>query len=302
MKVLITGANGMLGHAVTQLAREAKHLSHDICALTRSELDIVDSGEVNRRVHDFQPDAIINCAAYTKVDACEQNIEEAEQINSLAPGYLAQAARENGATLVHISTDYVFDGLATSPYTEDDQTVPLSEYGRSKLKGEKAVITSDAKHIILRVCGLYGSNGSNFVDTMASIALSDAPVSVVNDQRTTPTHVGTIAEAIFALLEDPKSDLDRERSGLYHVASTGNCTWYECARLIFESTGADPERVQATTSREFGRPAPRPAYAVLSTDLLLSKINIELPTWDDRVREYLKLKHPVQSERESANT
>jgi len=297
MKVLITGANGMLGQEVVNRAEE---LSYDFCALNHSELDIVNTREVNGRVGDIRPQAIINCAAYTKVDACEQSPEIAEQVNSIAPGILANAAEKHGATLVHISTDYVFDGMAESPYTEKAPTAPLSVYGSSKLKGEEVVRNSGAKHFIIRTCGLYGAHGTNFVDTMASIAIGDETVSVVTDQRTTPTHAETVAEAIFALLSNPESGLDREHTGLYHVAATGSCTWHECARLIFEAMGAQPARVLATTSCEFGRPAPRPAYAVLSTDLRLSTIEIELPAWDDKVRDYLKSTRLGQLDRESA--
>lgn len=248
---LITGASGMLG---TDLRRTLS--DRDVRALGRADLDITDLDAVRAAVAGV--DHVINCAAYTAVDAAEADEDAAYAINAVGARNLAIATAETGAALVSISTDYVFDGSATSPYAEDTARNPISAYGRTKGEGERFVLEANPERgYIVRTAWLYGANGGNFAKTMVRLAGSHDTLTVVDDQRGQPTTTVDLAERIVALL-----DADAP-AGVYHGTNAGETTWFGFARAVFEKVGLDPERIQPTDSGSFVRPAPRPAYSVL---------------------------------------
>ena len=254
MRYLIAGGRGMLGTDLG-VALEGR----DVTRLGSTELDITDRDAVLAAVAGY--DVVINAAAYTKVDDAESHEEEATAVNALGAQNLAIAAREAGARFVQVSTDYVFDGTATSPYPEDAPIVPLGAYGRSKAEGERLVL---AEHptgsYIVRTAWLYGENGGNFARTMLNLAANRPSVSVVDDQFGQPTWTLDLARQIVALL-DAEAPV-----GIYHGTNSGQTNWYGFARAVFAESGLDEQRVGATDSASFVRPAPRPSYSVLGHD------------------------------------
>ena len=254
MKYLITGAAGMLGRDL-QVALAGR----DVTAFGRADLDITDLSAVLEAVDGY--DAIINAAAYTKVDDAETNEEAAYAINATGPHNLALAAVATGARLVQISTDYVFDGNATTPYGEDTPIDPISAYGRTKAAGEAFVLsTHPTGSYIVRTAWLYGEHGPNFPKTMLKLAAARDTLSVVDDQVGQPTWTADLAKQIVALL-DAKAP-----AGIYHGTNSGVTSWFGFAQAVFAGAGLDPARVTPTDSSQFVRPAPRPAYSVLGHD------------------------------------
>jgi dTDP-4-dehydrorhamnose reductase len=254
---LITGAGGQLGTDLRHaLAGES---GEDVLALRRDELDIADSTAVAKAVADFAPDVVVNAAAYTAVDAAESDEDAAHRVNVTGPASIAAALAGRGGKLIHVSTDYVFAGDASAPYQVDDPTWPRSAYGRTKLGGEQAVrdLLPGASWVV-RTAWVYGASGGNFVKTMARLERERDTVSVVDDQRGAPTWSADLAVALVELGRSAASP------GIYHCTNAGDTTWFGFARAIFEELGADPARVQPTTTDAFPRPAPRPAYSVLS--------------------------------------
>jgi dTDP-4-dehydrorhamnose reductase len=267
LALLVPGAGGQLSDDLLLQVKNAK----DTFArgLTISDLDITDAFAVNdmvigwdRIVRSDNPDhrlVVVNCAAYTAVDAAETDEETAYAVNAAGPALLATACAKVGARLIHVSTDYVFPGDATSPYDVDDATGPKGAYGRTKLAGEQAVreILPDASYVV-RTAWLYGATGQNFVKTMARLEREKETVSVVDDQRGSPTWSRDLAAGLLALAGSDAPP------GIYHATNRGETTWHGFTQAIFEELGADPQRVLPTTSEAFPRPAPRPAYSVLS--------------------------------------
>ena len=258
MKWLVTGAAGMLGRdTVEELLRRGEN----VVGLARAALDITDPGDVRRVFTEHEPDLVVNCAAYTAVDDAETDEETALRINGVGPRLLAQACAEHGARLIHVSTDYVFDGDARSaPYPEDHTPAPRTAYGRTKLAGEQAVLATlpDAS-VVLRTAWLYGAHGGNFVATMIGLEARRDTLDVVDDQRGQPTWSADVAVRIADL--GPR--IGPETNGVLHATNSGETTWFELAREVFRLIGADPDRVHPTTSAAFTRPAPRPAYSAL---------------------------------------
>jgi dTDP-4-dehydrorhamnose reductase len=254
MKYLITGAGGMLGHDLQEALA-----GRDVTALSRAELDVTDADAVLAAVADH--DVVINAAAYTKVDDAESHEDEAYAINAMGAANLARAAAKHGAILVQLSTDYVFDGTATTPYAEDAPLNPVSAYGRTKGEGERlAQAANPNRTIVIRTAWLYGQHGPNFAKTMLRLADSHETVSVVTDQVGQPTWTLDLARQIVALLDSGAT------SGVHNATASGEASWYEFARAIFSVSGLDPDRVRPTDSSQFVRPAPRPAYSVLGHD------------------------------------
>jgi dTDP-4-dehydrorhamnose reductase len=274
MRLLVTGGAGMLGQAV---AAAATRLGHDVIALPRADLDITDADHVRRVIAAAEPRAVVNCAAWTDVDGAETAEAAATEVNGAGAGNVARAAAENGARVVHVSTDYVFDGSKTTPWVESDPVAPLGAYGRSKLAGEDEVAAVDGEHAIVRSAWLFGAGGRNFVDTMLALADERDEVSVVTDQVGCPTWTGHLAEALVELAER------RGDVGIFHAAAAGACSWYELAVEVF-ARAAVRCRVLPTTAERFARPAPRPAYSVLETEREATPI---LPPWQDGVAAYL---------------
>ena len=270
MRLLVTGAAGMLGTDVVAAAA-----GHDVVALARADLDITDNAAVRDAVRDARPDAIINCAAWTDVDGAETAEAEATLINGDGAGHLAAAAAEAGAQLVHVSTDYVFGGDATSPYREDAPTGPIGAYGRSKLAGELAV-AAHGDHAIVRTAWVFGPHGKNFVDTMLRVGRDRDEVKVVADQLGSPTYTGHLAPALVEIAQ-------QRLRGVLHVTGGGSCTWWELACAAYERAGLQTTVLKQTTA-EFGAPAPRPAYSVLGSTRSDAPA---LPAWQDGLAAHL---------------
>ncbi len=280
MKLLVTGAAGMLAHDVLRVAAQG---GHELLAIDLPELDITDPDAVGTYFERHRPDAAINCAAWTDVDGAETNIAGAQAVNATGAGNLARAAAAGGAALLHLSTDYVFDGQAPldakgSPraYVESDPTGPTSVYGESKLAGEREVLAASPRHTVVRSAWLFGVNGRNFVDTMLRLAGEREAVQVVDDQVGCPTWTGHLAPALLGLLE-------REVCGLVHLAGSGAVSWNGFAREIFRQAEV-PCAVEPATSAQMARPAPRPAYSVLASER--SEV-LPMPDWRDGLAGYL---------------
>ena len=277
MKILITGANGLLGHELSSILKD-----HTLILLSHSQLDISDPESVNKQIDSSSPDIIINSAAYTQVDACETNYDLAFKSNAIGPKNLAIKCKQLGIPLIHISTDYVFEGnkKKNSPLVEDDKLGPKTVYGKTKLEGEKMVQENCQKYFILRTAWLYGE-GKNFVKTMLSLSKKNKELKVVNDQIGSPTYAKDLAKAIKEIIEK-KSD----KYGIYHVTNKGEVSWYEFAKKIFEIKNIEI-KVNSCTSEEFPRPAPRPHYSVLSNQKWIDAGFTPMRDYEEALKEYL---------------
>lgn len=273
MKLLVTGAAGMLGRDVMLAAGNA---GHQVVGYGHAELDIADGAAVSAKIEGERPDVVINCAAWTDVDGAEEGEEEATAVNGEGAGNVAAAAATVGASVVYVGSDYVFDGSKGAPYVETDQTAPLSAYGRSKLAGEEATRVGNKRHFIVRSAWLFGTGGPNFVETMLRLAADHGEVLVVRDQVGSPTYTWHLAYGIVRLIEGVEF-------GIHHMAAAGSCSWYEFAREIFEQANVECKVMSATTEM-LGRPAPRPAYSALASQ---REHAIELPSWQDGLAAYL---------------
>ena len=277
MKILITGSNGMLGHDLIEALKD----NHELVLTTSRTLDITDKEQVFDFISQNKPDIVINSAAYTDVDGCEENQDLAYSINGEGVKNLAFACREADSALLHISTDYIFNGENTRPWVEDDEIGPISVYGKSKLKGEQAILEILDKFFIVRTAWLYGVNGRNFPKTMLELAENHSQITVVYDEVGTPTYTPDLAKAISQLIET-------EHYGIYHITNSGSCSWCEFASYIFEITGTDVKVIPVTAS-EFARPAPRPHYSVLENKNWISKGFKPLRSYKDAIKEYVEL-------------
>lgn len=282
----------MLAHKVRKLAPP----EYVVKGYDLPEFNITDRSMVYAEIQAFQPDVVVNCAAYTNVDGCETEEGLATCINGVGPGYLAEAARQVGAVLVHISTDYVFDGRKQSPYLETDIAVPLSAYGRSKLAGEQAIIASGLERFfIIRSSWLYGPNGKNFVETIIRLANEREELRIVADQIGAPTYTGDLADAIFNLLAlnaNPQSPT-LSSYGLYHFANAGQCSWYEFAveivRLLKEQgSQAKVQRITPISTKDYPLPALRPAWSVFSKEKYLVATGAVVPDWRQSLATYME--------------
>ncbi|HEX8754600.1 MAG TPA: dTDP-4-dehydrorhamnose reductase [Solirubrobacterales bacterium] len=281
MKLLIAGAGGMLGRDVVLAAGNA---GHDVVGFGHAELDVTDPAALERKFDLERPDVVINCAAWTDVDGAEESEEAAFAINGTGAGNVAAAAAEAGASVVFISTDYVFDGGKGSPYVESDQPAPLSAYGRTKLAGEEATAAANKRHFVVRSSWLFGIGGGNFVETMLRLADSQNEVLVVRDQVGSPTYTWHLAYGVVRLIEGMEY-------GIHHMAAGGHCSWYDFAREIFEQAQVECKVLSGTTEM-LGRPAPRPAFSALESQ---REHAILLPPWQDGLAGYLAQR---QAERE----
>jgi dTDP-4-dehydrorhamnose reductase len=271
MKVLITGAGGQLGR---ELAEVLPARGHDTVALDRRALDVSDAGAVADAVDEHAPDLVANAAAFTSVDRCEEERDLAYGINALGPRNLAQACERRGCDLLHVSTNYVFDGEEDRPYEPFDPPRPLGVYGRTKLAGEEHVMRLTNRWYVVRTAGVYGA-GHNFVRTMLRVAGERDRLQVKDDEFVSPTNARDLAVGIAGVVEDGDY-------GLYHLTNAGSCSWYEFAREIFRLSGVGVEVVPVSSS-EYPMPAPRPANGVLS-----SMGSPELRHWREALAEYLK--------------
>ena len=263
----------MLG---TDFVRAARHWNHDVIGLSRAELDIADFDAVRRACEREQPDAVVNCAAYTNVDGSEDDVAGATRVNVDGARNVAAAAAEVGASVVFPSTDYVFDGFKGAPYVESDIPRPLSVYGQTKAAGEAETAAANRRYYIVRSSWLFGIAGRNFVSTMLGVAQEQGQVVVVRDQVGSPTYTAHLADALVRLV-------DAEAYGIHHIAAAGECSWYEFAQEIFEQANVVCQVLSMTTD-ELGRPAARPPYSVLATE---RREAIHLPDWREGLATYL---------------
>lgn len=277
MKILITGANGQLGRELVNQYKKQPNV--DLILTGVSELDITVVEEVYSFINISKPDIIINCAAFTAVDKCETEIDLAHRVNTLGPKNLAAAANALGAEIVHISTDYVFDGNKNNPLTEFDDVNPQSVYGKTKLQGEMLVKSMNSKHYIVRTSWLYG-DGNNFVKTMLNLSKTNSEIKVVNDQLGTPTSTVDVARVIIELVNS-------KNYGLFHCTCKGQCTWYELTKEIFKLKGINT-KVSPCSTKEFVRAAKRPSFSVLRNYMLELTIGDITRNWQEALEDYLK--------------
>jgi dTDP-4-dehydrorhamnose reductase len=273
---LVTGAGGQLGSDVVDVLRA---YNEEVAGCDRARLDITDRAAVAAVFGEVRPDVVVNCAAYTDVDGAEADADGAYYVNARGALVVAEACAEADARLVHVSTDYVFAGDASTPYTERQRPAPRTAYGRSKAAGEQAVLTSGAEAYVVRTAWLYGQVGANFVKTMARLARERETVDVVDDQVGSPTWSLHLARALVGLA------VSTAAPGIWHCTNAGEATWYVFARAVFAELGLDPARVRPTTSDAFVRPAPRPAYSVLSNEKWKAARLPEMPHWRDALHE-----------------
>ncbi|MBN2188928.1 MAG: dTDP-4-dehydrorhamnose reductase [Chitinispirillaceae bacterium] len=281
MKLLVVGHNGMLGQEMVRAARRA---GHEVSGADFPDIDITRQESIQSCFAAERPRAVVNCAAYTAVDACETDRERAFAVNARGAGLVAAAAEGCGAAFVHFSTDYVFDGRKSSPYVESDPVNPASVYGRSKLEGELLARKNCGRSFILRIAWLYGIDGGNFVRTIRTLAEKNAaagrPLRVVNDQTGSPTYTADVCRQTLRMLET-------RYFGLYHCTSEGQCSWYDFALEIVGASGI-PVNVEPCTTAEYPRPAPRPAYSVLENSAL-KKLGLNfMPHWKEAFAAFLR--------------
>ncbi|AIA70393.1 dTDP-4-dehydrorhamnose reductase [Pectobacterium atrosepticum] len=281
MKILLTGANGQLGRCFQD--RLPTHWQ--IWSTDANELDITDLTQIEAAIARYQPDAIVNAAAYTAVDKAESESVLAEKINVTGPHNLATVAHEKGIRLVHVSTDYVFDGNATTPYLESSTTNPLSVYGKTKLAGEQAVTKAAPDAIIVRTAWVFSEYGNNFVKTMLRLAKERDALSIVADQKGCPTYAGDLAQAIISLIEK------NAECGIYHYCGDKEVSWYEFAKTIFEMAKQQDiidkqPQLTAITTEQYPTPAHRPQYSSLSCEKI-ARLTIKPSDWTDALSQVL---------------
>jgi dTDP-4-dehydrorhamnose reductase len=278
-RIVIAGAGGQVGSFLTA---EATRQGREALALTSAQWDISDPQRAGEIVQ--AGDVVINCAAYTAVDAAEEDQDRAHAINAAGPGHIATACARAGAQLVHISTDYVFDGSASQPYEPTDDTRPLSVYGQTKLAGERAVLTALPGAVVVRTAWVYtGGNGKDFVAAMRSLAAGDGVVDMVDDQTGSPTYTGDLVSALLEVADGRV----RAPNGIVHAANAGQVTRCGQARAVFDILGVDPERVRPVSSDHNPRPAPRPSYSALSARQSQAAGLSPLRPWRDALAEAL---------------
>lgn len=275
MKLLITGSHGLLGtNILPVLERSFTVIPYDI-----EEWDITDRDAGERVMRDIRPHVVLNLAAYTNVDECEDCLSLADRVNAEGPGIVAKLCSDHNAKLVHISTDYVFDGEKGTPYREDDEPNPSSVYGLSKLSGEKKVFAHCPHATVIRTQWLYGHGGVNFITKITQIARDRGVAEVVNDQRGSPTYTKDLAEPIKLLIE-------KNRAGIYHIANAGSCTWFDFAQEIFSSLHIDVV-LKPITSEQLNRKANRPRYSVFDCSKLYRDTGHRMRTWQEALHDYL---------------
>ena len=283
-KFLITGTNGQVGYCLTQQLQG----EHEILAVGRNELDITDQSAVKKAIENFCPNVIINAAAHTAVDRAETEIELSKAINVKGPQYLAEAAKSVGAAILHISTDYVFDGQRAGKYKESDATDPQGVYGRTKLEGEQAVAAANDKFIVLRTAWVFGEHGNNFVKTMLRLAKTRDTLGVVADQVGGPTYAGDIAKALIQIAEKIIAG-EKVEYGVYHLTGEPYVSWYEFAKTIFAEAVSQnvlekSPLVNAITTADYPTPAKRPANSCLDLTKIQQVFGIQPSDWQKALK------------------
>lgn len=284
MNILVTGANGQLGHEMQRVAKSSNHnyIFTDV-ADGYEKLDITNIEDIRNMVKNNNVDIIVNCAAYTNVDKAESDYDTADLINNTAAGNLATAMKEAGGTLIHISTDYVFQGDRNTPCQEDWTTNPLGVYGKTKLAGEAAIAITGCNSIIIRTAWLYSQWGKNFVKTMQSLTATHDTLKVVFDQVGTPTFAGDLADTIAHIINTGQTN----KTGIYHFSNEGVCSWYDFAKMICKLSGNTCD-ISPCYSEEFPSPVKRPHFSVLDKRKIKETFGIKVPYWTDSLEVCIK--------------
>ncbi len=290
MKILITGSNGMLGTDLLNLLRQEMALptnngNIEIIDLPHDKLDVSHKDEVSEVVSTHKPNIIINCAAFTNVDKCEAERETAFNVNAMGPKHIATASKKCGARVIHISTDFVFDGTGDRPYVEEDQTNPLSEYGRSKLEGERNIQNYCNSFLIVRTSWLFGHKGTNFASKMLELAKDKNELSIVTDEIGSPTHTPDLARALWSLI-------NHQCEGIINVSNNGSCSRYEWAEYIFKTMGYNI-KINPIKSSEYKRPAKVPLNSTLNCQKFTTITGMQMRSWQEAVTEYIRKKDGV---------
>lgn len=283
--VLVTGSNGQLGHEISAFT-ERHHMPFHFLFTDADTLDVTDAGQLASFVKDRNIRYIVNCAAYTAVDRAETDVEEVYKVNYKAVENIAYATKDTGAKIIHISTDYVFDGHVIVPYREDHIPNPLSVYGKSKLKGEEALRQHADNWMIIRTSWLFSEFGTNFVKTMIRLMTERDELNIVADQKGTPTYAADLAEMILYILQF--SEEKEWKSGIYHFSNKGETTWFGFAEKIKELIGIETCRLLPIRSNEYKAVAERPSYGVLDLAKIRSVFQIEIPSWEDALERCIK--------------
>ncbi len=275
-KILVTGGNGQLGSELRELAQEFP--SFEMVFTDVAELDITNAGAVQKIMQAEKPAYLINCAAYTAVDKAEAEPEMARKLNALAPGILATESFKAGCRMIHISTDYVFDGTNHTPYTEDEPANPASVYGRTKQEGEQFCLGNNPRSIIIRTAWLYSAFGNNFVKTMIRLGQERDQLGVIFDQVGTPTYAQDLARAILQIVAKTASGEKEFVAGIYHFSNEGVCSWYDFARAVLEMYGIDC-MVNPIHTIDYPTPAKRPHYSILDKSKIKTTFELQIPYW-----------------------
>lgn len=286
-KILVTGSNGQLGSEIRQIS--SLFANFEFCFTDYEELDITEPEKVKAFVLDFLPDYLINCAAYTAVDNAETDIVRANLLNAEAVGILAKNSSEINCRIIHISTDYVFDGIGPRPYKETDKTNPQSAYGKTKLDGEILCEKFNSQSLIIRTSWLYSAFGANFVKTMLRLGKEKTEIGVISDQIGSPTNAADLASAILNIISGiEKGDL-QFIPGIYHYSNEGAASWYDFTKTIFDIAGIKCN-VKPIASEDFPSKVARPAYSIMSKSKIKTNFGIEIPYWRDSLKHYLNKK------------
>lgn len=278
MKILITGAKGMMGSDLMKVLSQKKE--YNLIGATRSDFDITDYSQTLQFLKDKRPDIVVHAAAYTKVDDCESNKETAYKVNEVGTKSVASGCKDINAKLICISTDYIFNGRKNTPYLENDMPAPLSVYGDSKLKGELVVQDILRDFIIVRTSWLFGRNGNNFISAILKQAEKTKTIKVVNDQTGSPTYTIDLSHAIEKLISC-------NAKGIFNITNSGECSWYQFAKKILELAGIKGVDVVPITSEELKRPARRPAYSILDCSKFKNTTNYNMRHWEEALKDYL---------------
>ena len=286
-KVLITGANGQLGSEINKIAVQFPNI--EFCFTDVAELDITNSEKVAQLLADFQPGFLVNCAAYTAVDKAETDLEFATLLNATAVGILAEQTAKASCKMIHISTDYVFDGKGPRPYQEDNPVGPQSVYGSTKLEGERLCQKYNPQRLIIRTSWLYSAFGNNFVKTMVRLGNEKPEISVITDQIGTPTNAADLARAILTIISSTETGEKAFVPGIYHYSNEGVASWYDFTKAIFDITGIHCS-VKPIASEDFPSPVQRPAYSVMNKSKIKLIFGLQIPYWRDSLTEYFQTK------------
>ena len=285
MKILVTGAYGQLGSELKEISPNFP--GWEFLFTDADTLDITDETAVGRYIEKHKPGFVVNCAAYTSVDKAETETQLALKINAVAPGNLARASKAHKAGFIHISTDYVFDGLSSFPYREIDKVNPQGAYGKTKLAGEHQVKGANADSIIIRTSWLYSAYGNNFVKTMLTLGQERESLNIVFDQVGTPTYAADLAAAIVEIIKSGEAGNRKVPPGIYHYSNEGVTSWYDFAKTIFELAEL-PVKVFPIESKDYPSPAKRPHYSILNKSKIKTTFNIEIPYWKDSLKVCLE--------------